>query len=101
MQTVRMKIKEIPAKSVVFFVRIYRTAISPLLGGGKCRFYPTCSEYAILAFEQYGFLLGFLLSARRLLRCGPWGKCGYDPLPNREELQRIWFGRLFKPRKDG
>ncbi|MBQ0055269.1 MAG: membrane protein insertion efficiency factor YidD [Synergistaceae bacterium] len=96
-----MKLKEVPAETAVFFVRMYRAAVSPLLGGGKCRFCPTCSEYAVEAFREYGFCLGFLLAARRLLRCGPWSSGGYDPLPDREEIKRIWLGRLFKPRKDG
>lgn len=101
MQIPKMKIKEIPAKTAVFFVQIYRTAVSPLLGGGKCRFIPTCSEYAVMAFRKYGFLLGSMLSIRRILHCGPWCRGGYDPLPDREEIKRIWFGRLFTLRKDG
>ena len=96
-----MTLKSLPAKTAVFLVRIYRTVLSPVLGGGKCRFYPTCSEYAVQAFEEYGFILGFLLAARRLLRCGPWSAGGCDPLPDREEVKRIWFGRLFILRKDG
>ena len=93
--TFKVKLSEIPANVAIFFVQMYRKAISPLFGGGKCRFYPTCSEYAVLAFNEYGFCVGFLLAARRVLRCAPWCKGGYDPLPDREELKRIWIGRLF------
>ena len=96
-----MKLREVPAKAAVLVVQIYRTAVSPFLGGGKCRFYPTCSEYAVQAFEKYGFFLGLLLAVRRLLRCGPWSRGGIDLLPDSAEIKRIWFGRLFRPRKDG
>jgi len=99
-QTQGMKLSKIPACVAVFFVELYRKLLSPLLGVGKCRFLPTCSEYAVQAFEKYGLMLGFMLAVRRLLRCGPWSEGGYDPLPEREELNRIWFGRLFLLRKD-
>lgn len=95
-----MKLSEIPANAAVFLVRMYRRAISPLFGEGKCRFYPTCSEYAVSAFQEYGFCLGLLLAVRRIVRCGPWSEGGLDPLPDREEIKRIWFGRLFFLRKD-
>ena len=69
----------------IFLVRLYQSAISPLLGGGKCRFYPTCSEYAAEAVNKHGLFFGVRLSLRRLLRCGPWSAGGYDPVP--EELE--------------
>ncbi|MDR2301350.1 MAG: membrane protein insertion efficiency factor YidD, partial [Deltaproteobacteria bacterium] len=46
-----------------------------------CRFYPTCSNYAILAFRRHGFFLGFWLSLKRLIRCHPFSAGGYDPVP--------------------
>jgi len=99
-QTKGMKLSKIPASVAVIFVELYRKLLSPLLGGGKCRFWPTCSEYAVQAFNKYGLILGFMLSLRRVLRCGPWSEGGYDPLPETEEVKRIWFGRLFLLRKD-
>ncbi len=65
---------------VLFCIRFYRKNISP----NKppcCRFIPTCSEYAIEAFEKYGFFKALGLTLWRLLRCNPLGKSGYDPVP--------------------
>ncbi|MCI7504874.1 MAG: membrane protein insertion efficiency factor YidD [Coriobacteriaceae bacterium] len=55
-------------------------AISPLFPA-CCRFTPTCSQYALIAFRKYGFLKGFVLTAKRILRCRPGGPHGYDPVP--------------------
>lgn len=60
--------------------RIYRLAISPLLGS-NCRFQPTCSAYAVEALERHGAIRGTLLATRRILRCRPGGGDGYDPVP--------------------
>jgi len=84
----------------VFFIRVYQSAISPLLGGGKCRFYPSCSEYTIEALTKHGFFYGSLLGLRRICRCGPWSSGGFDPVPDTSEVKRIRIGKLFKrPRK--
>lgn len=81
----------------VFLIRFYQAAISPILGGGKCRFYPTCSEYASEAIGRYGFFYGIQLSLCRFIRCGPWSKGGYDPVPEVEEVKRrIWIGRFYE-----
>ncbi len=64
----------------IFLIWIYQKAISPILGP-KCRFTPTCSNYAIEAFKKYGLLKGFWLSIKRIGRCHPWGGHGYDPVP--------------------
>ena len=61
-------------------LRGYRYAISPLLGC-NCRFYPTCSEYAVAAIHHHGAAKGIWLTCRRLLRCHPWHAGGYDPVP--------------------
>ena len=61
-------------------MRFYRAAISPLRPP-CCRFYPTCSQYALEALEKYGALKGGYLSVRRVLRCNPFHKGGYDPVP--------------------
>ncbi len=68
-------------KICISLIKFYRKYISPLKGHSTCIFYPTCSEYAIQAYEKYGFFKGTLLTVWRVLRCNPWGKGGYDPVP--------------------
>ncbi|MGH9376326.1 MAG: membrane protein insertion efficiency factor YidD [Terriglobia bacterium] len=62
-------------------IRGYQVLVSPALPG-SCRFYPTCSAYAIEAIETRGLRRGIWLSMRRLARCHPWGGHGYDPVPD-------------------
>ena len=66
---------------LVFLIRAYQRAISPLLPFQTCRFYPTCSSYGIEAIERHGALKGLYLLARRILRCHPLHPGGYDPVP--------------------
>ncbi|MBE5930524.1 MAG: membrane protein insertion efficiency factor YidD [Lachnospiraceae bacterium] len=66
---------------LIALVRFYRKNISPYKGGTTCRFVPTCSQYALEALEKYGALKGSLLAIRRILRCHPMSKGGYDPVP--------------------
>ena len=61
-------------------VRAYRLVLSPWVGHG-CRFQPTCSHYAMEALRKHGAIRGGWLAATRLLRCAPWGRSGYDPVP--------------------
>ena len=65
---------------LVLFVRAYQVVLSPLFTG-CCRFEPSCSNFAIEALQVHGALKGLLLTAGRLLRCRPFGKSGYDPVP--------------------
>lgn len=67
-------------KLVTLPIRIYRYAISPMMAS-HCRFYPSCSAYAIEAIELHGSLRGSWLAARRLARCHPWHPGGVDPVP--------------------
>jgi hypothetical protein len=67
-------------KLLTLLIRGYRYLISPLLGN-HCRFYPTCSHYALDAIEHHGALKGTWLAGARLLRCHPWPPGGYDPVP--------------------
>ncbi|MDI6601533.1 MAG: membrane protein insertion efficiency factor YidD [Thermoanaerobacteraceae bacterium] len=60
-------------------IRFYQRFISPMKPP-SCRFYPTCSEYALQAIQKYGVLKGSWLSLWRILRCNPWNPGGYDPL---------------------
>ncbi len=61
-------------------VRLYKRAVSPLLPAA-CRFTPTCSEYAYQAIARHGALRGTWLAARRILRCHPLSRGGFDPVP--------------------
>ncbi len=72
--------KSIPVRIAVALVRFYQMALSPLFPG-CCRFEPTCSQYAIIAFKRYGFCKGFVLAVKRILKCHPGGPHGYDPVP--------------------
>ena len=63
-----------------YLIRGYQLAISPLLGP-RCRFYPSCSHYAIEAIETHGALRGSWLTVKRISRCHPWHEGGFDPVP--------------------
>ncbi|MDR2035821.1 MAG: membrane protein insertion efficiency factor YidD [Coriobacteriales bacterium] len=75
----------IPSNIAILCITIYRHAISPLLPP-SCRYVPTCSEYALIAFKRFGFLRGLWLSVKRVGRCHPFVPGGYDPVP--EEFKR-------------
>ena len=67
---------------IVFFIRIYQKCISPLFGP-HCRFSPTCSQYTIEAVKTHGAFKGIILGTWRILRCNPYGKSGFDPVPQK------------------
>ena len=68
----------------ILLVKFYRKFISPLKQP-SCIYTPTCSQYALEALERYGFFKGGYLSLKRILRCHPFSKGGFDPVPNKEE----------------
>ncbi|WP_213697336.1 membrane protein insertion efficiency factor YidD [Acetomicrobium sp.] len=78
------KIVHLPEKAfkrvLILSIRLYQIFLSPLLGR-NCRFYPSCSQYALEAIEQWGAFRGSWLTVKRLCRCGPWHPGGYDPVP--------------------
>ena len=76
------------SRVVVAVIRAYQRVLSPAFGQ-RCKFYPSCSEYAAQAITQFGILRGLVLAAHRLGRCHPWSRGGFDPVENQ---------RLFKPR---
>ncbi len=65
---------------LIFFIKIYQNFISPLLKN-NCRFQPTCSTYTINAIKKYGSIKGSHLGLKRILKCHPFHKGGYDPVP--------------------
>ena len=69
------------AVPLAWLVRGYRYAVSPLFAS-RCRYTPTCSEYALAALEAHGAFRGGMLALRRIARCHPWGGAGYDPVPD-------------------
>ena len=73
-------LKRIVAFPLILLVRFYQLCLSPLKPP-TCRFTPTCSQYAIEALRKHGPIKGLYLTAKRLLRCHPWGGSGYDPVP--------------------
>jgi putative membrane protein insertion efficiency factor len=78
-----------PLRSLVVLpIRAYQRVLSPLIGP-RCRYYPSCSEYAAQAVSRFGILRGLVLAGWRLLRCNPWSNGGFDPVEDQ---------RLFKPR---
>lgn len=78
------KIEHILSKSLSLPIHAYRSFIKPLMPA-CCRFYPSCSEYALLALDTYGPIIGSGLIIRRLLRCHPGTPGGYDPVKPKQE----------------
>lgn len=68
-------------KILISLVKLYRIYLSPLKTRTRCIYFPTCSEYCIEALEKYGVLKGIFLTLIRLIRCNPFAKGGYDPVP--------------------
>ena len=80
MQKTVSLIKQILILPFIIIIRFYQWVISPALGP-KCRFTPTCSQYAAEALKKYGLVKGFVLSVKRISKCRPGGGHGYDPVP--------------------
>ena len=74
---------------IVFPIRLYQRLLSPAFGS-RCKYYPSCSEYAAQAITRFGILRGLILAGWRLLRCNPWSHGGVDLVEDQ---------RLFKPRQ--
>jgi putative membrane protein insertion efficiency factor len=70
----------LPRRAVVGLLRLYQRVVSPFYGP-TCRFYPSCSQYALVAVERHGVVRGAGLAAWRLLRCNPWNAGGVDDVP--------------------
>jgi len=86
-----IKIIFFPVKLVFLaLIYLYKFLISPILPK-TCRFVPTCSTYAVLAIKEYGVIKGTILGAKRILRCNPHSKCGYDFLPQNIKGDSKWI----------
>ncbi len=73
---------------IIFPIRCYQRALSPVVGS-RCKYYPSCSEYAAQSIAGFGILRGLVLAGWRLLRCNPFSHGGFDPIEDQ---------RLFQPR---
>jgi uncharacterized protein len=76
------------SKLIIILVIFYQKYISPLKPA-SCRFYPTCSDYAIQAIRRFGFVKGTYLAVSRILRCHPYHAGGYDPVPEKVVTKKI------------
>ena len=91
LQAVRT-VQALPRRLLLALVRAYRLLFSAWIGN-VCRYYPSCSQYALDALNRHGALGGSSLAAWRVLRCNPWSHGGVDPVPERHPLQGL-FTRL-------
>jgi len=90
-------------KICIGLIKLYQKAISPFKPP-CCRFYPTCSAYAVEAFTKRGFFAGLALTAWRILRCNPLCRAGYDPVPEkgwRNKYPKVPFDRMRERSNDG
>jgi len=76
-------VKKIVIAPFLFLIRFYQLAISPFTPA-TCRFEPTCSSYFAEALKTHGLFYGTYLGVKRILSCHPWGKSGYDPVPEKK-----------------
>ena len=86
------RLRTAPRKLFLLPLRAYQRLLSPLLGS-RCKYYPSCSEYAAQAVERYGILRGLVLAGWRLVRCNPFSHGGYDPVDD----QRLFRSRAPAP----
>lgn len=88
----------IPRNAGVVLLRAYRALVSPLYGD-VCRYYPSCSGYALAAVQEHGLIIGSVLAARRLARCHPWAEGGIDdvPLKRKRRYSVTSFGFVVLP----
>lgn len=82
-----MTVRHALAIPFIVTIKAYQFTLAPFVGG-QCRFHPTCSWYALEAYRTHGPLRGSVLTIRRLLKCHPFHRGGYDPVPERDGDQR-------------
>jgi uncharacterized protein len=76
--------KKVLIAPFIFLVKVYQILISPLIPA-TCRYQPTCSHYTVEALQKHGLLRGGRLALKRIFSCHPWGKSGYDPVPEKDD----------------
>lgn len=76
-----LKLTNLPRFALLGLIRLYQATLSRTLPADTCRYYPTCSHYGYQAIYRYGVLKGGLMATWRVLRCNPFSKGGYDPVP--------------------
>ena len=74
------KINQILTYPFILIIKFYQSYISPLIGP-NCRYTPTCSQYSIISLKKHGIFSGLYLSIKRIIKCNPLFKGGYDPVP--------------------
>ena len=74
----------------IALLKLYKATLSKLKGGKRCIYTPSCSVYSMEAYERHGFVVGSWLTAKRLARCAPWGKGGFDPVPTNLRGKTKW-----------
>ena len=74
----------------IALLKLYKATLSKLKGGKRCIYTPSCSVYSMEAYERHGFIVGSWLTLKRLLRCAPWGKGGFDPVPTNLRGKMKW-----------
>jgi putative membrane protein insertion efficiency factor len=85
-------VSRLPSLVAQLPIRLYQWLVSPMLGE-RCRYYPSCSDYASQALKRFGILRGTVLAGWRVLRCNPWSRGGFDPV----EAQRLFSSRAPAP----
>jgi putative membrane protein insertion efficiency factor len=90
-------VNQVLSAPLVLGVRLYQRFISPL-SPPSCRFYPSCSAYAVTALTRFGPIRGGWLAIRRLGRCHPWNPGGVDPVPMTWAERNDWKPEYFRPR---
>lgn len=81
LRDIPLTLRTIPGIPFLLLIRLYQVTISRLIPVNTCRFYPTCSHYSFQAITRHGILKGGLLSIWRVIRCNPFCRGGYDPVP--------------------
>lgn len=74
-------------KVFLWLIKFYRSQLSMRKGSGSCKYIPTCSEYGLEAIERFGAFKGGFMTLWRILRCNPFSKGGYDPVPEKKTRQ--------------
>ena len=82
-----MRLRSVANFPFIAGIRLYQATLRPFVGG-QCRYHPTCSDYGLEAYRQHGPIRGTVLTVKRILRCHPFVKGGYDPVPPPDTLGR-------------